>query len=94
MPSTPQGTLEVSDLSAEDGSEINKVIVSIVFGPALIDPYTGFAQHTVVSGDTLSGIARQFYGDANQWPRIFEANRDQIANPNLIFPGQVLRVPQ
>jgi nucleoid-associated protein YgaU len=94
VPSTPLGTLEIFDFSPKDGTEINKVTVSIVFGRALIDPYHGFAQHTVVSGDTLSGIARQVYGDANQWPRIFEANRDQIANPNLIFPGQVLRVPQ
>jgi nucleoid-associated protein YgaU len=94
VPSTPQGTLEVFEFSAADGSEINKVVVPITYGRALIDPYHGFAQHTVVSGDTLSGIAQQWYGDATQWPRIFEANRDQIADPNLIFPGQTLRVPQ
>ena len=54
----------------------------------------GFAQHTVVAGDTLSKIATQFYGDATKWARVFEANRNQLANPNVIFPGQVLRVPQ
>jgi nucleoid-associated protein YgaU len=94
VPATAQGTLEVFEFSAADGSEINKVVVPIVFGRALIDPYHGFAQYTVVSGDTLSGIAQQWYGDASQWPRLFEANRDQISNPDLIFPGQVLRVPQ
>ena len=94
VPATPQGTLEVFEFSARDGSEINKVVIPIVFGRALIDPYHGFAQHTVVRGDTLSAIARRFYGDASQWPRLFEANRHQLSNPNLIFPGQVLRVPQ
>ena len=95
VPATPQGFLEVFEFSQSgDGSELNKVIVPIVFGRALIDPYHGFAQYTVVSGDTLSAIAEQWYGDSSVWPRIFEANRDQIGNPDLIFPGQVLRIPQ
>jgi nucleoid-associated protein YgaU len=94
VPSTPRGTLEVFELSARDGSEINKVAVPVVFGRALVDPYHGFAQHAVAPGDTLAAIARRLYGDAALWPRVFEANRDQIADPNLIFPGQVLRVPQ
>lgn len=49
--------------------------------------------YTVASGDTLSKISKQFYGDANLWNRIFEANRDQIENPDKIFPGQVLQIP-
>ena len=77
-----------------NGTPLNLVVVPIVFGPFLLDPYHGFAQYTVRSGDTLSSIARQFYGDADQFPRIFEANRNQIFDPNQIFPGQVLRVPQ
>ncbi|HLF77912.1 MAG TPA: LysM peptidoglycan-binding domain-containing protein [Dehalococcoidia bacterium] len=59
-----------------------------------MDPYHGFAPYEVVSGDTLSGIAQHWYGNGALFPRIFEANRDQITNPNLIFPGQVLRIPQ
>jgi nucleoid-associated protein YgaU len=94
VPSTPQGTLEVFEVSAKDGSDINKVVVPITFGRALIDPYHGFAQYTVVPGDTLSAIAQHWYGSAALWTRIYEANRNQIANPNLIFPGQVLRIPQ
>jgi nucleoid-associated protein YgaU len=50
--------------------------------------------YTVESGDTLSAIAERHYGDANAWNRIFEANRDQIDNPDLIYPGQVLKIPQ
>jgi hypothetical protein len=94
VPPTPRGTLEVFEASARDGSEINKVVVPVIFGRALLDPYHGFAQHTVAAGETLSAIARRWYGDGALWPRLFEANRDQIADPNLIFPGQVLRVPQ
>ena len=49
--------------------------------------------YTVVSGDSLSKIAKKFYGSANAWKAIFEANRDKISNPDLIRPGQVLRIP-
>lgn len=49
--------------------------------------------YTVVEGDSLSKIAKHFYGDANKWSRIHEANRDQIKNPDLIYPGQKLRIP-
>lgn len=49
--------------------------------------------YTVVAGDSLSKIAKRFYGDANQWKRIFEANRDIIKNPDLIHPGQTLKMP-
>ena len=49
--------------------------------------------YTVASGDTLSKIAKQFYNDGNQWPRIFDANRDVLSNPDRILPGQHLRIP-
>ena len=49
--------------------------------------------YTVVGGDSLSKIAKKFYGNANSWDRIFQANRDKISNPDLIRPGQVLRIP-
>ena len=49
--------------------------------------------YTVKSGDSLSKIAKRLYGDAKQWPKIYEANRDQIENPDLIHPGQTFRIP-
>jgi nucleoid-associated protein YgaU len=49
--------------------------------------------YTVVSGDSLSKIAKREYGDAQQWRKIYDANRDQISNPDLIHPGQVLNIP-
>ncbi len=54
---------------------------------------TGTQNYTVVSGDTLSHIAKRFYGKASRWPAIFEANRDKLSDPDKIFPGQVLRIP-
>ena len=50
--------------------------------------------YVVVAGDSLSKIAKKSYGDANQWKRIFEANRDQIKNPDLIQPGWKLKIPK
>ena len=49
--------------------------------------------YTVQSGDTLSKIAKQFLGDANAYPKIFDANRDQLNDPDKIRPGQVLKIP-
>ena len=49
--------------------------------------------YTVKAGDTLSKIAKAQYGDANQYSKIFEANRDQLKDPDKIFPGQVLVIP-
>jgi len=49
--------------------------------------------YNVTSGDTLSKIAKRFYGDANQYKQIFDANRDQISDPDKINVGQQLRLP-
>lgn len=49
--------------------------------------------HTVVSGDTLGKIAKSFYGNAMKYPVIFEANKPMLKSPDLIYPGQVLRIP-
>jgi len=49
--------------------------------------------YTVQKGDTLSHISKQFYGKASRWNAIFEANRDQLDDPDLIKPGQVLKIP-
>ncbi len=49
--------------------------------------------YTVKSGDSLSKIAKEVYGDPMKFPEIFEANRPMLTDPNLIYPGQVLRIP-
>ena len=54
----------------------------------------GAAQsYTVVKGDTLSKIAKQFYGKASKWRVIHAANKDTIPDPDRIFPGQVIQIP-
>ena len=49
--------------------------------------------YTVVKGDNLSKISKQFYGDPNRYARIFEANKPMLKSPDLIYPGQTLRIP-
>lgn len=51
------------------------------------------AAYTVKRGDTLDKIAAKVYGDSNQWRRIYQANKDQLASPNRIYPGQKLVIP-
>jgi nucleoid-associated protein YgaU len=50
--------------------------------------------YTIKKGDTLSKIAKAYYGNAMKYPVIFEANREVIKNPDLIYPGQVIRIPK
>ena len=50
--------------------------------------------YTVQKGDTLSGIAKEMYGEASKYPLIFEANQPMLKDPDKIYPGQVLRIPQ
>ena len=50
--------------------------------------------YTVKSGDTLSKIAKEFYGDATKYPTIFEANTPMLSDPDKIYPGQALRIPR
>jgi len=59
--------------------------------PAVNPKSTG--THIVQPGDTLWAIAKKYYGNGNQYPRIVNANKDKIKNPNLIFPGQQLVIP-
>ena len=65
----------------------------IAVDPAIAPPPPAAKTHTVQAGDTLSKIAKQFYGNANSYMKIFEANKDQLSDPNMIKPGQVLKIP-
>ncbi len=75
---------------AEEAAPVEAAVAEAEAPPAAAETVV----YTVVSGDTLSGIAQRFYGDANAYMRIFEANRDKLNDPNLIFPGQELVIPQ
>jgi nucleoid-associated protein YgaU len=60
---------------------------------AVTSPEPEAHNHDVVRGDTLSAIAKKFYGDANKYPVIFEANKPMLSHPDKIYPGQKLRIP-
>ena len=49
--------------------------------------------YVIQKGDTLSAIAKRYYGNAKDYPRLFDANREVIKNPDLIYPGQKIRIP-
>ena len=87
---------------ADDQASKEKIIlccgnvagVSSVNDQMTVDQSTPEAQYyTVVRGDTLSKIAKQYYGDANKYPAIFDANKPMLKSPDLIYPGQMLRIP-
>lgn len=95
------GTVFLSG-SVPDQATLERVVLAVgnVEGVEKVDedldvsePAEAAQMHTVQSGDTLSKIAEQYYGDANRYPEIFEANKPMLDDPNLIYPGQVLRIP-
>jgi nucleoid-associated protein YgaU len=75
--SSSGGTADFSDVSAGGSSTAA----------------TGGTTYTVKAGDSLSKIAKQFYGDAGKWKKIHAANSDKIPNPDLIHPGLQLTIP-
>ena len=85
--------------------EKEKVILAVgnVEGIATVDdrisveeemPAPEAAFYEVKKGDTLSAISKKYYGNANRYREIFEANRPMLADPDKIYPGQMLRIPQ
>lgn len=86
---TPEA-MEKAVLMAGNVQGVEKVSADGVTAP----PQTGKVEYyTIQSGDTLSGIAKQFLGNASAYNQIFEANREVIQDPNKIYPGQKIRIP-
>ena len=82
------------DSGGEDGVEPPTAMVPVLYGPLILPGYTGYWNHEVVSGDTLSSLANHYYQDSAKWRVIHQANQHTVDNPNLIFPGQILRIPR
>ena len=81
-------------LADDTGNENGPAVtIPVLFGPKILPGYTGYRPYTVKPGDTLTKIAQQEYGNSNFQP-IFQANQHIINDPNLIFAGQVLRIPR
>jgi LysM repeat protein len=67
--------------------------IKVVGGPEAAAAPAAAKTYTVKSGDTLSAIAKSQLGSAGDYMKIFEANRDQLSDPDKIKPGQVLKIP-
>jgi LysM repeat protein len=77
--------------------QADDITAEITVDPSMGQPATGGAPartYTVKSGDTLSKISKQFYGDADEYMQIFYANRDKLKDPDRIQVGQVLTIPE
>jgi len=83
--------LEKSVLIAGNVKGISEVKFDNVTAPAAVEEVE---YYEIVSGDTLSAIAKKFYGDGSKYPRIFEANKEVIKDPNKIYVGQKIRIPK
>lgn len=83
----------MADKPKADFSDVTAGSSSTAPAPAPTPAAPAPRTYTVAKGDTLSKIAKHHYGDANQWRKIFEANRDILKDPDRIFPGQVLKIP-
>jgi len=82
--------MEKAVLIAGNAHGVTDVDVSGLESP---EPEASVVYYTVESGDTLSKIAKAHLGDAMAYPQIFEANREVIKDPDLIYPGQKIRIP-
>ncbi|MFA7473910.1 MAG: peptidoglycan-binding protein LysM [Spirosomataceae bacterium] len=88
------------EVAKQEDAEKIALAVGNVEGVEMVDNRLSVAEpepeaqfYTVVSGDSLSKIAKKYYGDANKYPVIFEANQPLLKHPDKIYPGQVLRIP-
>ena len=90
-----QATKEKVVLALGNVNGVQKVYdnMTVFKKPEAVAPEPEAKFYTVVSGDTLSKIAKHFYGDAMKYPEIFEANKPMLKDPNKIYPGQMLRIP-
>ena len=82
--------MEKAVLMAGNVKGIGEVRADGLTAPA---PVQEVQYYEIQSGDTLSAIAKKYYGNASDYPRIFEANREVIKDANLIYPGQKIRIP-
>ena len=82
--------LEKAVLMAGNVQGVTEVKVDGMQAP---EPAPEVEYYTIVSGDSLSKIAKQYYGNAMDYPKLFEANREVIKDPDLIYPGQKIRIP-
>ncbi|KGN32929.1 peptigoglycan-binding protein LysM [Knoellia sinensis KCTC 19936] len=86
--------VEVFHVSANDGSELDRVVVPALLGGQIVPGYTAYLEHVVQPGETLWAIATQHYGSGSLYHRLVAANPVTISDPDVIHPGDVVRVPR
>jgi len=95
------GTVTVSGVAADQATKEKVVlccgnverVATVNDMMTVAKPADESKYYTVVKGDNLSKISKQFYGDPNKYPKIFEANKPMLTHPDKIYPGQLLRIP-
>ena len=75
------------------GSSTARTVPAAPVAPEPVGTSGSAKTYVVVNGDSLSKIAKREYGDASKWHRIYDANKDVIKDPDLIYPGQELKIP-
>jgi len=88
--------ITATDDTALDPGDPNIPIVQVpvLFGPRIMPEYNCYWEYEVKRGDTLSSIANDLYEDSSRWKLIHRANIEQISDPNLIYIGQILKIPR
>ena len=95
------GTVTVSGVAADQATKEKVVlccgnvekVATVNDMMTVATPADESKYYTVLKGDNLSKISKQFYGDPNKYPKIFEANKPMLTHPDKIYPGQLLRIP-
>jgi len=92
-PTSPASPIPpVSDETTQNAESVTRS--DVVTSTPEAEPGIESEFYQIKSGDTLSKIAKAFYGDANQYPLLFEENKEIIKSPDKIYPGQMIRIPK
>ncbi|HEU5471972.1 MAG TPA: Gmad2 immunoglobulin-like domain-containing protein [Actinophytocola sp.] len=87
-------TVAVFHVSPADGAERDTVTVPVLLGRMIVPGYRNYLEHVVAPGETLWDLSVRYYGSGNHFDRLVAANPLTITNPDVIHPGDTLRVPR
>ena len=88
-----EATRNTAVLIVGDIKGVEKINAEGLTFPEVVEEVEKVEYYEIVSGDTLGGIAKKFYGSASKYTRIHEANKELIPDPNKIYPGQKIKIP-
>ena len=88
-----EATRNTAVLVVGDVKGVERINADGLTFPEVVEEVEKVEYYEIVSGDTLGGIAKKFYGNASKYTRIHEANKELIPDPNKIYPGQKIKIP-